>query len=52
MTEQSNRGASEELSGAPATPEEDNSPASPASTPGPADVHAAGAAEDRLDPQT
>ena len=48
MSEQStNRGAAEELSGAPLTPEEDNAPASPSSLPGGGDEsHVRGAAEE------
>jgi hypothetical protein len=49
MSEQSSgRGAAEELSGAPETPEEHNQPASPSSTPG-GDARARGASEDAAD---
>jgi hypothetical protein len=50
MSEQSSqgRGAAEELSGAPDTPEEHNAPASPSSTPG-GDARARGASEDLAD---
>lgn len=43
-----NRGAAEELSGAPATPAEDNAPASPEEEHG-GDFRARGAAEDATD---
>jgi hypothetical protein len=45
MTEQTNRGAAEERSGAPFTPEENNAPASPSSLPG-GDSRVRGAAEE------
>jgi hypothetical protein len=48
MTEQSNRGAAEENSGVPYTPDEDNKPASPSSVPG-GDSRVRGAAEDAAD---
>lgn len=50
MTEQNtNRGAAEERSGAPFTPEENNAPASPSSLPGGEDSHVRGAAEEAAD---
>jgi hypothetical protein len=49
MSEESTgRGAAEELSGAPETPEEHNEPVSPLSTPG-GDATARGAAEEASD---
>jgi hypothetical protein len=53
MSEQTtNRGAAEERSGAPATPEENNEPASPSSVPG-GDSRVRGAAEEAADvPET
>jgi hypothetical protein len=52
MSEQTNRGAAEERSGAPYTPEEDNGPASPSSLPG-GDSRVRGAAEEAADaPET
>jgi hypothetical protein len=45
MSQESGRGAAEELSGAPETSEEHNRPASPSSTPG-GDSRARGASED------
>jgi hypothetical protein len=46
-TKQTNRGAAEEASGAPFTPEENNAPASPSSLPGGSRVR--GAAEEAAD---
>jgi len=44
--ESSERGAAEEASGVPDTPEEHNEPASPSSTPGGEDSRVDGAAEE------
>jgi hypothetical protein len=53
MSEQSSeRGAAEEASGVPDSPEEHNEPASPSSTPGREDSRADGYAEEATDTDT
>ncbi len=47
--EDTGRGAAEEATGVPETPEEHNEPASPSSTPGGESARAEGAAEEEMD---